>query len=427
MKRGLTKKFAEEVYEYVRERDLSIDKFLSLDVRKIREIASELSHHSIEHYRRNLGVILEDIARAPGHKGLYFGFSPIHVKTKRTEREPYDLFLRKAVLYYDKIVCFDELNELLINPGFYKPKPLKYELVSHIARLGALRPWIEDGIVELLPFPDNWEGAGSVIDKLVKEDEGNEQWLELALQGGFKSKTAAIEELRFTLKELLGVSKMKDNQLHRLMIRGASRATINAVFASGFTGCSPIADEHWKWELLGFWLSCKADLASRGGLLNESQIKQMKNGGALLNLETKKLGFLKTLSHERIREIRISDEYRFNDFRRMWTDLCKELSQMPWEPSFGKMANQLWSEKIEPEAERVRKDLLSIKMRFGSSVLISSLGATTSLIPGFTFIGLFAALLPLLIPRISLFETMKKLQEIKKDEKNQVYFLLSAK
>jgi len=58
--------------------------------------------------------------------------------------------------------------------------------------------------------------------------------------------------------------------------------------------------------------------------------------------------------------------------------------------------------------------------------LISSLGIVTTLVPRLTWIGLVAAILPLLVPRASIPETMKGLKEIKTDDKNDTYFLLAA-
>lgn len=53
---------------------------------------------------------------------------------------------------------------------------------------------------------------------------------------------------------------------------------------------------------------------------------------------------------------------------------------------------------------------------------ISTLGITTTLIPGPTWVGLVAAILPLLVPRGSI-ETLKRFKQIKIDD---TYFLLAA-
>lgn len=404
-----------------------VQELLHMDKQNIRNLADDISERVFDHYQHNLSSLLRHINTASGQKGLYFGYAPLYRRYEGDE--DIDSILRKACLYYDKLVLVDTLFETLSLRIGFKPEAFKTDFLSVIGIFGILMPWIEDEMVELVPPPYFWEGIDKIADLIGAEDENDTEWRKEAISCEDEGKEVSdlLGEMQSFVDRYLVVGKGKrKNEWVKYFARGASRVTTSDILASGLIGCSPVTNLEGRWRLLGLWLKDRIDLIVRGGLLDEEQAKRMKTGATIVNLETKKLGFLRGLSHKRIRELRTSDEYRFNDFRRKWAEVCKDLKKLPWEEGFKKDANDLWATKIEPEAKRVRKDLISVKRKLGASVGLSALGITTSLIPGLTFVGLATAILPLLVPQISLPETMTKLKQIKKDERNDTYFLVAA-
>lgn len=169
-----------------------------------------------------------------------------------------------------------------------------------------------------------------------------------------------------------------------------------------------------------------SDLSNRGGLVTSSRMNKMKAATAFLNIESTKLPFLLNVSPQKILEMRNSDNYRFRDFRRKWLAVCSHIERMPWEKGFRKEANQLWDQEILPEVNRIKKDLREIKIELGGSAVLTAVGVVTTFIPGLTFIGLAITLLSLFAPTTSIPKALERAKEIKKDQKNDTYFMIEA-
>jgi len=413
-----------------------LEEIRRMEDKQIMAFADTLWEQVQEHYKRNLPSILKEIERkdkkGTQQKGIHYGLSsPILLNSE----SPY-LFIRKAALYYDKLILEDFLEQALHVRESYTPKGLRKRVSNEIVNWVLLKPWADMGLVEYTPrLARVWKGIELAIGWLVNEDMRDEGW---------QCQTLRMEDFRIEGEDLIKyietriqATRTEDNIRRWGSVReyalksitgGASICLCDSVFKAGLLGggCAPTADLRYSWRLLGFWLRCRMDLVVRGGLLDRDYAEQLRAGAALLSLEIPKLGFLEGLKPSQIGKLRASDEYRFKDFRRKWTEVCGQLKRMPWDSDFQKDANQLWTEEIIPEVERIRKDLTTVKVKLATQGLISSLGITTTLVPGLTWVGLVAAILPLLVPKASIPETLKRLEEIKIDDKNDTYFLLAA-
>ena len=400
-----------------------VKKLLKMGQRDMLKLIDDLKEHSLNHYHSNFEVLLDDIRKSPGQKTFTIG----EIWQLFRDAKPIDLPIRRAWLYYDKIVCIDFLDDILRAKEAYKADVICDEVKAEIGYLGLLLPWVMDGFVELVPDPFHWANLNEVADYLATKDLLNAEWREAVLFDEDKGEYISEDKAQTYAKEVLipDLASRGKNWINRA-IRGTSRSYTSRIISSALVDCSPLALSKNNSKLLGAWFRHKRELAVRGEVLKGEKKKQLQVGMSVLTLPSTKLSFLEGISYERLRELRNSDEYRFKDFRRKWSEICATLRKMPWDEGFNKEGNVLWTREIETEVKRVQKDLSSLKKKLGASVSISLLGITTSVVPGLTILGVILSILPLITPKISIPEALSKLKEIKEDEKNETYFLVAA-
>lgn len=263
--------------------------------------------------------------------------------------------------------------------------------------------------------------------RIANEDLQNAEWREAVLFDEDSGEHISVDKIQDFAKEVLTPElALKEKNWINRGISGTSSYYTSRIMTSALVDCSPLALSKNNNKLLGTWFKQKRELAVRGGLFKGEKKEQLQVGMTFMTLPSTKLSFLEGVSYERLRELRNSDEYRFKDFRRKWSEICSTLRKMPWEEDFNKEVNVLWTQEIEPEVKRVQKDLSSLKKKLGASVSISLLGITTSVVLGLTILGVILSILPLITPKISIPDALSKLKEIKEAEKNETYFLVAA-
>jgi len=405
MRATLTQKYVETVLE-----EANVLKGNKLNFKRINEIweikgkkereefiGNLLRIHSY-HYKKNINSIPKLLES--GSKLTALSYEPYPVLHPGS-------YLKRVALFYDKMLLMDPLD-LSLHGYTDLPGGIISQYIS-------LKPWIEMGLVELVPSPNYWNESVIILSHIVKTDMKESQIIYSEFKKEYEKHFKGAFEEYFSDRDSTDVT-----------VGILSSLIGEAVIGSNFLGgCHPIFFNERTGLYLNVWLRHWGDLAYRSRLLREKVTEELKAGIAFLTLETN-LAFLEDLSVKKIGELRSSDEYRFKDFRKRWSEVCKDLKRMPYEAGFKDEAKQLWEERILPERNRVWRDLAMVKTRFGIKVGLRTLNILLTLASGLTFHSLLIAILHIMETKEDYDKVVEKLKQIKTDEKNAAYFLLAA-
>jgi hypothetical protein len=415
MAEGATKQYIEEILEVtgrIRRGKEMLDDFDRMPENEFENLREDLRGRVRIHYKKNAGHIIELLRRYEAQpKAFYFGAgSPLDHDVKGARP---DWFLRKAALYYGKIVIADPLEATLESIPL-KTETLKIDLALQLSTLRVLWFWVKAGLVEVLPGVLRWDKALSeTASRLADEDMKDQEW---------NSPSGALRTLEaiFPLDEDIGLEgkdlmpffeaaiqlttpqKLIDkagglrNLALRALLEGSSKSMSSAFFGSALTDCAPATDLRRAWGHFGLWTSKRAELLVQRGELKQESWKKMREeaklGMAWQRLEVKQLGALMSLSPEHIIKVRDDSKLSLKSFREELGEKVKqiEMVKLADEEEIGPIVSQV-SEDLNREARNVEKDLKNIRLKLGVSAAPTPLSMALGLVP-FSLAGLAISL-----------------------------------
>ena len=388
----LTKRYVDEVLELsgVKKKGPErIREIYRMSDRQVELLVDDITNRAAKHYNKNLRSILQYLQeKEKGPKAYYVGLSPVDLDVGRS-----DQFIRKCCLYYSKIVTVDRLEELRELAPTYTPQSLKNNVATGLGSLALLWPWIEEGIVEIVPSTGIVGGLQEKVFYYAEEDHRD--------TGMWRSQVLRDEDLNLEGERLL--KSYEDYIRERCSPRfleksgGIQAATLGVLafglsadmgqgfFNSFVTGSSPTTDRRRDWRLLGCWILRRGEHLLTQELGKErwgSLMEEVKASRAWLTLDAHELGVISNLPPKKIIEIRNSAEYSLRYFREDLGDAIDEIEglKLEDEKAYHEAANQVWS-KVREDARRVRRDLDVIRRKRDLAVDISFLSIILGLLP----------------------------------------------
>jgi len=424
---GLTKRYFEEILDAtgVAKGVKRLYEIMRMPEDEFKGFVEDIKERVIAHYKKNIGQIVKSLQRYEEQpKAFHLG----RILHGFQEEVPADWFIRKAALYYGKVVIRDPLESTLLSKNAYATESLRGLIISHLVSLRTLWPWTEAGIIEALPAALILTKLLETISKIADEDYKDEVWAstkgalkdeDLGLEGG-----ALVQYYERFIQENYNQEAIDEygglsNLAREVSLRGPSINIALGFFGSVLTDSSPTTDSRYFWRLFGIWSSKRAELLVKEGLLSEETWIKMRNetiaGRVWQGLEIRELGALMKLSPKQIIKVRDDSKYSFKSFRE---DLAKEVRRIEMEKlgDEGEIKSIISevSSDLNKEAGKIKEDLSKIRQEFGVEA-IDLLDIVFSLTP-FPF-DLLADLLASSI--------VDYLRDIRGQKERSGYFLIS--
>ena len=371
---GLTKRYVDEILELsgVRQRGLArILELQRISDKEAANLARDIAQRTFGHYRKNTTSIVKDLRGSEKClKACYVGWA----ETNPLGPQGPDPYVRKFALYFDVIVMQD-LLELFLRQGTrlgMDRDVAKRHLANSVSWLLTLSPWIEAGVVELVPAALHPTLSHRVI-QYAEEDLKSADWRIQALKN---------EDLQLKGRAYLRYLSSRGPHEWPLIVQrkgGPKKAALyTALFGSSctigdwffgslLTHSSPTTDSKQHWRLLSSWLMRRAEKSVAGLLPSDlwrGFSRHMKAGRAWAQLDARELIVLEELSASKIIDIRDSGQYSFGHFRNDLRNAVDEIQglKLDDEKVYREAANQAWN-KVRESAKHVRMDSEKIRKK----------------------------------------------------------------
>jgi hypothetical protein len=442
MAEGLTRKYFEEILEATGVAKRGVERLKEIKRMpedELKGFSKDLRSRVVSHYEKNIRQVVESLLEYKKQpKAFYFGgHAPLDYAGKKA---PVDWFIRKAALYYGKVVIKDPLEEtLLIKDPLERTAGDKYliteglrdVIIYDLASLKILWPWAEAGIIEILPDIRGWTELGETISKLADEDYDDEEWA--STKGALKHEDFGLEEDALiqayeAVIQTIIPQKIIDgygglrNCARNMLLKGISVNLALGFFGSALTDSSPTTGLRYMWRLFGIWCSKRAELLVKNRLLDEETWMRMKEeviaGRIRHELNIERLGALMNLPPKQIIEVREDSKYSFKEFREVLAEKVREIEieELEDEEEIKSIVSQV-SWHLNNEARSIEKDLKLIRSTFGVSVALAPLSMALGLVP-FSLGSLAVSLAPSIATYIL---------GMGRQKKRSGYFLVSLK
>jgi hypothetical protein len=421
MRAGETTRYVDDVLELVGVKGKSHERVVrafSVPDIELYSMAEQIRDRTQQHHKESWARIREDILQEKQPKAFHF-YSPktVYVLTTGTDR-----FLRRAALYFNKIVIENPLSTLTMEG--LTTYGLRSLLRNCVDALRCVEPWVAEGVVELAPNYQQVESIAGLVDQCEEMDSAEPDWQKQVtdlLSPGELEDTIR----RMTTPEALTLVGKGDTKhaVARIFSRASSMKMAWGYFGSMLTGCIPITDSPENFKLFQFWISRRLSSDVSGKAADDAFMRDAKAGRAWLALDARELLVLDTLDPSTIIEIRKSSEYSFQSFR---NDLGRAVDEITGlkvedETAYREAADRAWH-RVRESANSVKKDLPKIERKLkidglATTVLFSLTLGLAPVVPLAALTSGISAVAPLR----DLAKTMIDYQEIKKCSG---YFLL---
>jgi len=436
MAEGATRRYFEEILEVTSVAKRGVERLgeiRRMPEAEFKSFIEDLWSRVRGHNERNFEQIIESLRRYEGQpKAFYFG-APFAL-TYLGEEGLVDRFIKKATLYYGKVVVTDPVLEVLAARDFYTTEALRDSFVpASLASFATLRPWVEAGLVEVLPDASRWDEAlWETTSKLADEDYEDEGWA--SQKGALRDEDRGLEgegliEGYERLVQAITPQKVIDekgglrNCALGVLLKGSSRTMAGEFFGGALTDSSPTTDRRQAWRLFGLWSSKRAELLVQRGLLDEATWRRMKQeamaGRVWEGLKVERLGALMKLSPKEIIKVRDDSRYSFKSYRELVGEEIGEVetAKLGDEKEIEQIISQV-SKTLNREARTLRGDLKNIESKFGVSVALAPLSLFLSLLP-----FPLAKLAGMLIDGVSLKDLYNYISDKQEQKERSGYFL----
>jgi hypothetical protein len=419
---GDTTRYVDDVLELVGVKGKSHERLaraFSVPDIEVYSMAEQIRDRTRQHHRESWARVRGDVLEEKQPKAFHF-YSPktVYFLTAGTDR-----FLRRAALYFNKIVIENPLSTLTMEG--LTPYGLRSLLRNCVDVLRCVEPWVAEGVVELAPNYQQVESIAGLVDRCEEIDSADLDWqkrvTDLLSPGELEQtiqRMATPEAL-----SLLGKGNAKD-AVPRIFSRASSMKIAWGYFGSMLTGCIPITDSAENFKLFQFWISQRlsSDMSGKGA--DDAFMREAKAGRAWLALDARELLVLDTLDPSKIIEIRKSSEHSFQSFR---NDLGRAVDEITGlniedEVAYREAAERAW-QRVRESANSVKKDLPKIERKLKIDGLATAVvfSLTLGLAPVVPLAALTSGMTAV-APLRDLAKTMIDYQEIKKCSG---YFLLN--
>jgi hypothetical protein len=421
---GDTTRYVDDVLELVGVKGKSHERVvraLSVSDIEVCSMAEQIRDRTRQYHKKSWARVSEDLRHEKQPKAFHF-YSP---KTALLLTTGTDQFLRRAALYFNKIVIEDPLSTLTIE-GF-TPWGLRNSLLVYMEVLRGIEPWVAEGLVELAPNYLQVESMAGLVDRFEEMDSADPDWEKHVCDLFDPREIAAIIETSTTREALTLLGKGDATRaVPRILSRSSSMKIGYGYFGSNLTGSIPITESREMWKLFQFWISRRMSSDTYRKTIVDSFTRDAKAGRAWLALDARELLVLDRLDPSTIIEIRKSSEHSFQNFR---TDLGRAVEEIQGldvedEVAYREAVDQAWH-KVRNSAESVSKDLPKIEKKLKVS------GWITTGLASFT-LGLIFALAPGVSPATLGLSLASSAATIAKDlidyqelKKSSGYFLLN--
>lgn len=396
MRESLTLKIVDEVLDvagFRKSKDIQkrIDNIWGMPSNQLYELVDDLSDRINTYYKMNLALLCREMMKKEGMKAYHYG-SPTPMSYKQDF--PVDWFLRKASLYYDKIVLEDPIAETISQRKGLEDVSTRGYLATYLSYFASHKPWMEGGVVEIIPSPMHIQGMGDVIDGISAEDceeemrNLNSPYFDYG-EFDMNCETVIRESEKYIdyhLKERIeGPGELRRRAL-RAIVKSASWVMSGAVFGSLLMDSHPTTETKRDWEILHYWITKRAEELVGNKILSRERWKEMLSqaeaGMPWLHSEIKGLGFIREMPVNKALEIRNSREFSFRTFREELGGALDSL-QASKEGDREKFSDVIEHELVEVRkvAEDVKADLENLKARSRVEDITSGLSMTLSFMP----------------------------------------------
>lgn len=419
---GATTRYVDDVLELVGVKGKSHERVVravSVPDIEVYSMAEQIRDRTRQHHKESWARIRENLLQEKQPKAFHF-YSP---KTAAVLTAGTDRFLRRAALYFNKIVIEDPLSTTTM--GGLTPYGLRSLLGTYIDVLRCIEPWVAEEFVELAPNYQQVESMAELVDRFEEMDGADPDW-QKQVSDLFDPREIDSAVQRMTTREaltLLGKGNARD-AVPRILSRASSMKIGYGYFGGNLTGCIPTTESPEMWKLLQFWISRRMSSETYHKTIVDAFMREAKAGRAWLALDVRELLVLDKLEPAKIIEIRNSSEHSFQAFR---SDLGRAVDEirgldMEDEASYREAANQAW-DKVRETADEIRRERpkMEKKMMVEGIAITGALALSYGLAPSIALPALTIAASALIGPGRDLAKTVIDHHEM---QKSSGYFLL---
>jgi hypothetical protein len=170
---GDTTRYVDDILELVGVKGKSHERVvraLGVSDIEVYSMAEQIRDRTRQHHKESWARISESLLREKQPKAFHF-YSP---KTAAVLLAGTDRFLRRAALYFNKIVVEDPLSTLTM--GGLTPWGLRRLLLVYIDVLRCIEPWVAEEFVELAPNYQQVESMAALVDRFKEMDSADPDW-----------------------------------------------------------------------------------------------------------------------------------------------------------------------------------------------------------------------------------------------------------
>jgi hypothetical protein len=421
MAKGDTTRYVDDILELVGVKGRTHEKVvraLSVSDIEVYSIAEQIRDRTRQHHRESWARISENLLQEKQPKAFHF-YSP---KTAAFLLAGTDQFLRRAALYFNKMVIEDPLSTL--TTGGLTSWGLRRLLLTYIDVLRCLEPWVAEGFLELAPNYQQVESMARLVDRFEEMDSADPDWEKHVCDLFDPREIASVVQTSTTRDALTRLGKGDATRAIPQMLSRASSMKIGyGYFGSNLTGSIPMTESPENWKLFQLWISRRISSDAKHKTIVDAFIRDTKLGRAWLALDAKELLVLDQLDPSTLIEVRNSSEHSFQTFRSDLGKAVDEIQQLDIEDemAYREAADHAW-QGVRESAESVKKDLPKIerKLKLDGLATTALLSLTLGLVPTAPSLALGSAVSAVAAVR----DLMKTTIDYGELKKSSGYFLL---